>query len=250
MICNRTGDHEMISESKSRSNGPWERYVRTVKRVQIPIAAFGAIIIFLCSQTARADLITITGNLTSDGSAVGSGDPVIGDPSTINTGDPFSIVLSYNPASFNQSGSSFVLTNASLALQFDGYTFDYASAAGNYIEFSSPGVFGPGTTSFLICSSLANCSTEDFLTLYFQGTVTNLSTLAAQAGGLSGDPGASPSEFEFLRNFSDGSQTDLQGTLGTPGIGSTAVPEPSMLALLAFAVAALGGFRRRGGIRS
>jgi len=102
-----------------------------------------------------------------------------------------------------------VLTNAGLTLQFDGHTFGYTSAAGNYLEFSSPGVFGPGTTSFLICSSLANCSTEDFLTLYFQGTVTSLSTLAAQAGGLSGDPGASPSEFEFLRNFSDGSQTDL-----------------------------------------
>ena len=112
-----------------------------------------------------------------------------------------------------------MLTNAGLTLQFDGHTFGYTSAAGNYLEFSSPGVFGPGTTSFLICSSIANCSTEDFLTLYFQGTVTNLSTLAAQAGGLSGDLGASPSEFEFLRNFFDGSQTDLQGTLGTPASG-------------------------------
>jgi hypothetical protein len=68
-------------------------------------------------------------------------------------------------------------------------------------------------------------------------------------GGLSGDPSASPSEFEFLRNFSDGSQTDLQGTLGTP----TAVPEPSALALLASVLAglvalhgsALGGKRDR-----
>jgi len=194
-------------------------------------------------------MISITGNLTSDGSAVGSGDPVITNPSTINPGDPLSITLTYDPASLTQSGNSYVLTNAGLTLQFDAYTFSYASAAGNYIEFSSPGVFGPGTTSFLICSSLANCSTEDFLTLYFQGTVTSPSTLAAQAGGLSGDPGASPSEFEFLRNFSDGSQTDLQGTLGPPGI-STPVPEPSTLALLAFVVAALGGFRPRGRLRS
>jgi hypothetical protein len=211
-------------------------------KIRIPIAALGAILISLCNQTAMAGVITIAGNLTSDGTAVGSGDPVITNPSTINSGDPFSITLTYDPASFSQSGSSYVFTNASLTLKFDGYTFGFASAA-NYIEFSSPGAFGPGTTSFLICSSLANCSTQDFLTLYFKGAVTSPSTLAAQAGGLSGDPGASPSEFEFLRNFSDGSQTDLQGTLGTSG--STAVPEPSTLALLAFAVAGLGGFRAR-----
>jgi hypothetical protein len=145
-------------------------------KVRIPIAALGAIAISLCGQTARADMITITGNLTSDGSAVGSGDPVITNPSTINSGDPFSIALSYDPASFAQSGNSFVLTNASMTLEFDGYTFGYTSAAGNYIEFSTPGVFGPGTASFLICSSLPNCSTEDFLTLYLQGSVTSLST--------------------------------------------------------------------------
>ena len=214
-------------------------------KVRIPIAALGAIAISLCGQTARADVITITGNLTSDGSAVGSGDPVISNPSTINSGDPFSITLSYDPTSFTQSGSSYVLTNAILTLEFDSYTFGYDSAGGNYLEFSSPGVFGSGTTSFLICSSLANCSTEDFLTLYFQGTVTSPSTLAAQAGGLSGDPAASPSEFEFLRNFSDGSQTDLQGTLGTPANGVTPVPEPSSLALSAFVLAALSGFRAR-----
>ena len=211
-------------------------------KVRIPVAALGAILICLCSQTARADLVTFTGNLTSDGTAVGSGDPVITDPSTINVSDPFSITLNYDPASFTQSGSSYVLTNASLTLQFDGYSFGYGSASGNYIEFSSPGAIGTGTTSFLICSALANCSTQDFLILYFTGTVTSPSTLEAQAGGLSGDAGASPSEFEFLRNFSDGSQTDLQGTLGTAG---STVPEPSLLALVAFAAAALGAFRPR-----
>jgi hypothetical protein len=153
-----------------------------IRKVRIPIAALGAILMSLCGQTARADLVSISGNLTSDGSAVGSGDPVIIDPSTINPGDPFSITLSYDPASFTQSGSSYVLTNASLMLQFDGYTFGYTSAAGNYIEFSTPGAFGRGTTSFLICSSLANCSTQDFLTLYFQGIVTSPSTLGGASG--------------------------------------------------------------------
>jgi len=219
-------------------------------KVRFAIAALGAIAISLFSQTARAGMISITGNLTSDGTAVARRHPVITYPSTITPGDPFSITLSYDPASFTQSGSSFVLTNASLMLQFDGYTFGYTSAAGNYIEFSSPGGFGAGTTSFLICSSLANCSTEDFLTLYFLGSVTSPSTLAAQAGGLTGDPGASPSEFEFLRNFSDGSQTDLQGTLGTPASGPTPVPEPSALALLASGVAVLAGFRHRARLRN
>ena len=48
-------------------------------KVRIPIATLGAILISLCSQSARADMITIGGNLRSDGSAVGSGDPVISD---------------------------------------------------------------------------------------------------------------------------------------------------------------------------
>jgi hypothetical protein len=155
-------------------------------KIPIPIAALGAILISLGSQTARADMITIAGHLASDGSAVGSGDPVISDPSTIHPGDPFSIALSYDPASSTQSGSLYALTNASLTLEFDGYMFGYGSAAGNYIEFSSPGAFGSGTTSFLICSSLANCSTEDFLTLYFMGTVTSPSTLALLAFGVAG----------------------------------------------------------------
>jgi hypothetical protein len=188
--------------------------------------------IFISSQTALADAVTFTGSLFSDSAAVGSGDPVITNPSTIHIGDPFSILLTYKPASFTHSGSSYVLTDASATLTFDGYTFSYASAAGNYIQFSSPGAFGAGTTSFLICTSLAACSTDDFINLYFKGTVTSPATLQAQASGLSGDLTASPSEFEFLRNFSDGSQTDLQGTLGKPSV--SAVPEPSSLPVLGF----------------
>jgi hypothetical protein len=95
----------------------------------------------------------------------------------------------------------------------------------------SPGAYGSGTTSFLICSSFPGCFTNDFIDLYFKGSVSNPGTLAAQASGLSGDVNASPSEFEFLRNFDDGSQTDLQGRLGT----TNPTPEPSSLALLALA---------------
>lgn len=190
----------------------------------------------LGGQAARPDAIVFTGNLSSDGTAVGSGDPVITDPTTVNTGDPFSVTLSYDPAAFANSGSSYVLTDASVALKFDGYSFGYTSAAGNYIEFSTPGVWGPGTVSFLICSSAPGCSTDGYMTLYFTGTVSDLSTLALQASALSGDSSASPSEFEFLRNFDDGSQTDLQGSLAAPTSVSP-VPEPStmgMMALLAF----------------
>ena len=61
-------------------------------------------------QPAIADTVTITGNLSSDGTAVGSGDPVITDPSTINIGDPFSLLVNYDPGSFAQTGSSYVLT--------------------------------------------------------------------------------------------------------------------------------------------
>jgi hypothetical protein len=72
---------------------------------------------------------------------------VITNSGTINIGDAFSILLTYNPASFTHSGNSYVLTDASLALAFDGYSFTYTSKAGNYIEFSTPGVFGAGTVS-------------------------------------------------------------------------------------------------------
>src|SRR5258708_25968062 len=143
-------------------------------------------------------------------------------------GDPFSIKLTYDPARFIPSGNSFQLTDASLSLKFDGYTFDYVANRSNAIVFSTPGVFGPGTVLFQICSAPLPCdiSIDNFINLYPAGTVTDLSTLANQATPLSGDPNASPSEFEFLRNFDDGSQTDLQGTLGTPT--GTEVPEPSM----------------------
>jgi hypothetical protein len=56
MLWNRTGDHEMISESKSRSNGPWERNMRYVRKVRIPIAAL--VFSGLMIQPTRADLFS------------------------------------------------------------------------------------------------------------------------------------------------------------------------------------------------
>lgn len=192
---------------------------------------------------ARADSITITGDLSSDGSAIGLSDPVITDTSTINPGDPFTIVLTYDPASFDQTGSSYVLTDASLTLSFDGYAFLYSSSAGSYIEFSTPGVYGPETASFLVCSSLDNCFAEDFLDLYLTGTITDLSSLASEAGRLAGDTAASPSEFEFLRNFPDFSQTDLQGTVTGASSTTSTVPEPSLMVLCLAGLLCLGMVR-------
>ena len=210
------------------------------------LSLLACLAVLVYTQSAKADSITISGNLSSDGTAVGSGDPVITDPSTINVGDPFSIAFTYDPTTATQSGGNFTLNDASLTLAFDSYSFTYSTAAGNFIEFSTPGAFGAGTASFLVCSSFSNCFTSDFLNLYFAGTVTDLSSLQSQAGTLTGDISASPSEFEFLRNFDDGSQTDLQGILtGAQGAATSAVPEPSMFLLLAAGLAALVVARRR-----
>jgi hypothetical protein len=206
---------------------------------------FALLAIVFGARSAQADSITISGTLNSDSAAVGGGDPVITDPNTINIGDPFSIVFSYNPATATQSGANFTLNDASLTLTFDSYSFTYSTASGNFLEFLTPGAFGPGTASFLFCSSSVNCSTTDFLNLYFAGTITDLSTLESQAGGLTGDAPASPSEFEFLRNFDDGSQTDLQGVLTAAGATPTpAVPEPSMFLFVGAGLAAMVAARR------
>jgi hypothetical protein len=94
---------------------------------------------------------------------------------------------------------------------------------------------------------LSGCSSTpgDFINLYYSGNVTSPATLAAQASGLSGDASASPSEFEFLRNFSDGSQTDLQGTLNRPSAPVSSVPEPGTFTLFASGLAGLAALRRR-----
>ncbi len=195
------------------------------------------------APSAKADTIDMSGNLSSDSTAVSPTDPVITNPSTINMGDSLSMVLTYDPTGYTQSGNSYVFTSATFDLSFDGYSFDYSSAAGNYIEMSTPGVFGSGTVSFLICTSLSGCSSTPGD--YYSGNVTSPATLAAQASGLSGNASASPSEFEFLRNFSDGSQTDLQGTLNRPSAPVSSVPEPGTFTLFASGLAGLAALRRR-----
>jgi len=191
--------------------------------------AFFILAISLTASWARADTIDMTGNLTSDGTAVSSTDPVITTPGLINYGDPFSMVLTYDPTQYTLSGTNYVLTDATFVLSFDGYAFDYSSATGSYISMSTPGAYGAGTVSFQICTS-ASCL-NDYIDLYYSGTVSSLGTLSSQASGLSGYTSASPSEFEFSTNFSDGSQTDLQGTLNSPTVPSSA-PEPSLILLL------------------
>jgi hypothetical protein len=189
------------------------------------------------TEPAAASII-FTGHLTSDGTAVGSGDPVITNPSTIHAGDAFSATLTFDPTQYMSAGSSYVLTSASLALRFDGYTFLYN--AGAYFEFASPGVYGSGTVSFQFCSSQANCSTNDFINLYYNGPLVNPGNLASNAGSFTGQASASPAEFEFLRSFSsDGSQTDLQGTLGPVIV----TPEPATLATVVLSALLAGSAR-------
>src|SRR5260370_2098808 len=139
------------------------------------------------APSAKADTIDMSGNLSSDSTAVSPTDPVITNPSTINMGDSLSMVLTYDPTGYTQSGNSYVFTSATFDLSFDGYSFDYSSAAGNYIEMSTPRVFGSGTVSFLICTSLSGCSSTpgDFINLYYSGHVTSPAPLSAQATGLS-----------------------------------------------------------------
>jgi hypothetical protein len=213
--------------------------------MRIPFWSFLLILaISLSASLAKAITIDMSGTLTSDNTAVSSTDPII--TSGITSGSALSMVLTYDPTSYTQSGNSYVFTNAAFALSFDGYSFDYSSAAGNYIEMATPGAYGTGTVSFQICTSSAACSDPfgDFINLYYSGTVLSPATLAAQASGLSGYSSASPSEFEFLRNFLDGSQTDLQGTLNSPSVPPT-VPEPGTFTLFASGLASLAALRWR-----
>jgi hypothetical protein len=214
--------------------------------MRIPLWSFLPILaVSLSVQLAKASTIDLSGTLTADNTAVSPTDPVI--TGGITSGSALSMVLTYDPSQVTQTGNSFVFNSATFDLSFDGYAFAYSSAAGNYIEMATPGAYGLGTVSFQICTSSVACSDPfgDFINLYYSGTVLGPATLAAQASGLSGDASASPSEFEFLRNFSDGSQTDLQGTLNSPSVPPT-VPEPGTFTLFASGLATLTVLRRRG----
>jgi len=75
----------------SRPKPKW----KSPSRIRVPhlrLATLLAVAACHGIQPATADSITIAGNLSSNGAAVSSADPVIGDPTTINVGDTFSIL--------------------------------------------------------------------------------------------------------------------------------------------------------------
>lgn len=203
-------------------------------RNAVGILAALAFLIFI--RTASADTIhfSVSGTLISDMTAVDvPTDPVITAANPINVGDAWSLTLTYATGGF---------AGATLQLSFDGYSFSYDAGAGDTIALFSNTASLPGLTLLEACTS-AGCG-DNFLNLYFTGVVTSPDTLGADAGGLAGDNAASPTPFEFLRNFaSDGGQTDLQGSIGSitgsGGGGGTTVPEPGAVWLW---LGALGTF--------
>lgn len=203
-------------------------------RNAVGILAALAFLIFI--RTAAADTIhfNASGTLISDMTAVDvPTDPVITAAHPINVGDAWSLTLTYATGGF---------AGATLQLSFDGYSFSYDAGAGDTIALFSNTASLPGLTLLQACTS-AGCG-DNFLNLYFTGVVTSPDTLGTDASGLAGDKAASPTPFEFLRNFaSDGGQTDLQGSIGSiassGGGGGSTVPEPDAVWLWLGALVAL-----------
>jgi len=211
--------------------------------------AAGLLLSFSAHNAAAASItLTVGGTLFSDATAISPSDPVITDASAVNTGDPFSFLLTFTPGAFSQPfGGAYVFGDAAATVGLGGVSFDYDAAAGSFIGLFSPGAFGDGTTSLQVCSD-AFCQ-NDFLNLYFTGSVSGPDSLVAEASSLAGDTAASPMAFELLRNFDDGSQTDLMGTIDSVSAATTTetnpVPEPSTIWLLASGAAQIGLFVRR-----
>lgn len=219
------------------------------------------VILALASGVSLAwgDTLTMTGSLSAD-AYPGSGDTVITDPSTVMYGQSFSMTLNYDPSSYTLASGggidTYTLTSATLSMDVGGNMFSYSSAS-NYLSVSFPGTYGSGSVTFLVCSSVTACSDPmgDFLNLYYTGTASGLSGMATDASTWTADFGSSPTPYQFVRNFADGSQTELDGTLNTPsgtvsggngGGGSPSpVPEPATLMLVATGLAGAWMRRRR-----
>lgn len=201
--------------------------------------ALGALLAMGASW-ASASTITLNVGGTLFSTSVDAADTVFANATT---GDAFSLVLTYDPSNF--------ATTASLEFQdtTQSESASLANSDGTY-TLSSPGAYGAGTTSFNFSDS-----SSDFINLYFNGAISGPGDVAG-LNALTGYSSASPSEFEWLFNFSDGGQTDLQGSITSVSASETSppptVPEPATFALLAPGLLLLALFerRRRAGVRA
>lgn len=211
----------------------------------------------LMASLASADTLKMGGTLSQD-TYPGSGDTVITDPSTVGYGQSFLLTLNYNSSSYTSSSSggmdTYVLTDATADLAVGGYDFSYSSAAGNYLSVSFPGSLGTGSVTFLICTSQTACSDPmgDWMNLYYTGSSAGLATMATDASLWTANSMASPAPFDFQRNFSDYSSTEMMGSLDTPSgtissvvVPPPAVPEPATLVLVGSGVGAIWSRRRK-----
>lgn len=210
-----------------------------------------AAVLVAAVQFAAADTISFTasGAQFSGSAGVSPTDPVITNPTLLDTDTSWSFQLTFTVGDYtNPTAGVYLFNDASAMLSFasGAYDFSYNSGAGDQIElFSNPGLFGPGTTALEVCPAADTTCSQSQLILYFLGSVTSPDTLPTDAAGLTQDTedtGSAP--FQFLLSFNDGSQTNLQGGIASASAtlnssGST-VPEPASVWLLLGALGLAG----------